>query len=166
MARFFTKKRSMEEWYTRMAVENGLSFNQMASSEFIMLGFRNLGMKAMKSRSHVSDAVNKYIVRLQKETKKKLKADFDAGKRFSLVMDEWTSIRNHRFLNICIVTDVDLTNLGLARCHGSMTAKRTVELAEVCNTNFLSKICSEYKIQDTGYRIQDTGYRIQDTGKD
>jgi hypothetical protein len=152
MARFFTKKRSMEEWYTRMAVENGLSFNQMASSEFIMLGFRNLGMKAMKSRSHVSDAVNKYIVRLQKETKKKLKADFDAGKRFSLVMDEWTSIRNHRFLNICIVTDVDLTNLGLARCHGSMTAKRTVELAEVCNTNFLSKICSEYKIQDTGYR--------------
>jgi hypothetical protein len=88
MARFFTKKCSLEEWYTRMAVEHGLSFNQMASSEFIMLGFQNLGMKAIKSRSHLSEAVNKYIFRLQKETKKKLKADFDAAKRFSLVMDE------------------------------------------------------------------------------
>jgi hypothetical protein len=133
----------LEEWYTRMAVENGLSFNQMASSEFIMLGFRNLGMKAIKSRSHVSDAVNKYIIRLQKETKKKLKANFDAGKWFSLVMDEWTSIRNHRFLNICNVTDVDLTNMGLARCQGSMTAKRTVELAEVCKFKFSVEICSE-----------------------
>ncbi len=115
-----------------MAVENGLSFNQMASSEFIMLGFRNLGMKAIKSRSHLSEAVIKYIFRLQKKTKKKLKADFDAGKRFSLVMDEWTSIRNHHVLNICIVTDVDLINVGLARNHGSMTAKCTAELAEVC----------------------------------
>jgi hypothetical protein len=46
-----------------------------------------------------------------------------------------------------------------------MTAKRTVELAEVCNTNFLSKICSEYKIQDTGYRKRlksiDKGISIQ-----
>lgn len=117
-----------------MAVENGFSFNQMASSEFVMLGFQNLGMKPKKSRSWVSACVNTFIDKLQKETKKKLKADYDAGKRFSLVMDEWTSVSNHRYLNVCIVTDIDLTNLGLARCRGSMTAKRTAELVEVSSS--------------------------------
>lgn len=133
MARFLSRQRSMEEWYTRMAVENGFSFNQMATSEFVFLGFSNLGMKAKKSRSWISASVNTFISKLQQEVKAKLKEDFDCGRRFSVVLDEWTSISNHRYLNVCIVTDSDCTNLGLARCHGSMTATRTAELVEVKN---------------------------------
>jgi hypothetical protein len=131
LARFLTRRRSIEEWYTRMAVENGFSFNQMATSEFIFWSFRNMGMKAQKSRSHISDAVNKFIVKLQKEVKADLKEKFKNGSRFSVVIDEWTSIRNHRYMNVCIVTNSQCTNLGLARCRGSMTAKRTVELVKV-----------------------------------
>ena len=94
IAQFMTKRRSMDEWYTRMAVENGLSFNQMATSEFIWLAFTNLAMKPKKSRSGISDAVNSFIVKLQEETKEQMKKDFKGGERFSIVTDEWTSIRN------------------------------------------------------------------------
>lgn len=119
-----------------MAVEDGLSFNQMASSEFVRLGFTNLGMKAKKSRSWVSVCVNEFISKLQQRTKAQLKEDFDGGRRFSIVIDEWTSVRNHRFLNICVVTGNSCYNLGLARCRGSMTAIRTAELVQV-HLNFL-----------------------------
>jgi hypothetical protein len=139
MARFVGKQRTREEWYTRMAVENGMSFNMMASSEFIRLAFTNMGMQPKLSRSWVSDCVNGYIIKLQKETKSRLEKDFADGKRFSVVIDEWTSISMHRFLNVCIITSTDCTNLGLARCHGSMTAPRTVELLKVCNEN--SPLC-------------------------
>jgi hypothetical protein len=136
----------MEEWYARMAVENGLSFNQMASSEFISQGFRNLGMKPKKSRSWISVSVNNFISQLQKETKDKLKVDFEGGKRFSLVVDEWTSVSNHRYLNICLVTDSSCTNLGLARCRGSMTATKTVELVEVClDLTIGTQICKHHQ---------------------
>jgi len=128
MARFLSHQRTQGEWYTRMAVENGFSFNQMATSEFLSLGFRNLGMKALKSRSWISASVNSFISGLQQEVKARLKEDFQSGKRCSVVIDEWTSIRNHRFLNVCIVTDLDCTNLGLARCRGSMTAQKTADL--------------------------------------
>jgi len=131
MARFLSHHRSIDEWFTRMAVENGFSFNQMASREFLALGFRNLGMKPLKSRSWVSSAVNKFICGLQEEAKARLQDDFASGKRCSIVIDEWTSVSNHRFLNVCVVSDSECINLGLARCLGSMTAQRTADLVEV-----------------------------------
>jgi hypothetical protein len=131
MARLFNKNRSIEEWYTRLAVEDGLSFNQIASSEFLGVAFNALGLKHKQSRSKVSICVNNFITKMQDEVRDKLKQDIDQGERFSIVIDEWTSIRNHRFLNVCILTSTTCTNLGLARCHGSMTATRTVQLVKV-----------------------------------
>ncbi len=120
----------MEEWYTRLAVEDGLSFNQIASSEFLGVAFNALGFKHKTSHSTVSVCVNDFIANMQ-ETKNSLKEAFNSGERFSIVIDEWTSIRNHCFLNACVVTDDSCTNLGLARCCGSMTAKKTAELVQV-----------------------------------
>ncbi len=111
-----------------MAVENGFSFNQISSSEFLSVAFNNLGLKHKKSRNTVSICVNNFIGKMAEETKEGLKKAFENGERFSIVIDEWTSIGNKRFLNVCVVTSNSCTNLGLARCRGSMTAVRTVEL--------------------------------------
>jgi hypothetical protein len=131
MARFLNRKRSTAEWYTRMAVENCFSFNQMATCEFISVSFSSMGMKAKKSRSRISEIVNNFIQELQEEVKADFKEKFENGSRFSVVIDEWTSIRNRRYMNVCIVTSSECMNLGLARCRGSMTAVRTAELVEV-----------------------------------
>jgi DNA-binding protein len=114
-----------------MAVEDGFSFNQIASSEFVSVGFGNLGLKHPKSRNTVSNYVNNFIATMETETKKEFVKAFQNGERFSIVIDEWTSVRNRRFLNVCVVTMDSCTNLGLARCRGSMTAFRTTELLQV-----------------------------------
>jgi len=132
LQRFLTNKmRTAEEWCTRLAVEDGLSFSQISSSEFIAKGFSNLGLKHPKSRNTVSTHVNTYIKGMVKDTKAELLKAFKNGVRFSIVIDEWTSINNHRFLNVCVVTEDTCHNLGLARCRGSMTAVRTIELLQV-----------------------------------
>lgn len=131
MSRFLSKNRSSEEWFTRLVVVDGLSFNQVASSEFVGAAFGSFGFKHIKSRSRVSTVVNAYIVKMKEETRAELKTAFDKGERFSIVFDEWTSIRNRRYLNVCLVSDSSCTNLGLVRCRGSMTAGRTVELVKV-----------------------------------
>jgi hypothetical protein len=68
---------------------------------------------------------------MREETKCELKDLFDKGLRFSVITDEWTSIRNRRYLNVCVATNSRYINLGLARCWGSMTAKRTALLIQV-----------------------------------
>jgi adenylate kinase len=65
------------ETFFRLAVEDGLSFNQIATSEFISLAFGNMGYKARKSHNTVSKDVGDYIKTLKTETQAELKAAFD-----------------------------------------------------------------------------------------
>jgi len=108
--RFLTNKpRTVEEWCCRMAVEDGMSFNQIASSEFVAKAFVSFGLRHPQSRTTVSKYVNEYAEGLMLKTKEELVKAFKNGVRFSVVIDEWTSINNRRFL----------------------TAIRTVELLQV-----------------------------------
>jgi hypothetical protein len=43
--------------------------------------------------------------------------------------DEWTSIRNRRYLNVIISSTSYTANLGLVRCTGSVTAKEVVKVS-------------------------------------
>lgn len=112
-------------------MEDGLSFNQIATSKFFPLAFSSMGLQHKKAPSTVSKAVNNYISKMREETKEQLQVCFQKGDRFSIVIDEWTSIKNRRYLNVCVVTASTCTNLGLVRCRGSMTALNTVELVKV-----------------------------------
>ena len=50
--------------------------------------------------------------------------------KFSLTLDEWTSIRNRRYLNINIHTHSTLYNLGLIRVKGNCPAEEIKRLTE------------------------------------
>ncbi len=45
----------------RLAVEDGLSFNQIATSEFFPLAFSSMGLQHKKAPSTVSKAVNNFF---------------------------------------------------------------------------------------------------------
>ena len=52
-------------------------------------------------------------------------------KKFSLTLDEWTSKRNRRYINVNIHgMDKKQHNLGLIRIYGSCPAEKAVELVE------------------------------------
>jgi len=42
--------------------------------------------------------------------------------------DEWTSVRNRRYLNVTVYTDAEYWNLGLARITGKATSNRLLEI--------------------------------------
>lgn len=53
-----------------------------------------------------------------------------SDKRFSLTFDEWTSMKNRRYININVHANDTFWNLGLARVHGSMPATKGIEIIE------------------------------------
>ncbi|GBL79933.1 hypothetical protein AVEN_28975-1 [Araneus ventricosus] len=50
------------------------------------------------------------------------------GKRFALSFDEWTSQKNHRYLNLNVHYKEKRFNLGLIRIHGSSAAEHTISV--------------------------------------
>lgn len=50
--------------------------------------------------------------------------------RFSLTMDEWTSLGPRRFANINVHCHENIYNLGMYACHGSMPADKCRELIQ------------------------------------
>ena len=52
------------------------------------------------------------------------------NKKFSLTFDEWTSVRNRRYLNIILPSTNTSWNLGLSRVMESVPAEKCVELIE------------------------------------
>ena len=48
--------------------------------------------------------------------------------RFSMSLDEATSINLRRYISMILHTDTDIINLGLKRIHGTMPAEKCVEL--------------------------------------
>ncbi len=52
------------------------------------------------------------------------------GERFSISLDEYTSLRNRRYVNINLHALILFWNLGMVRIIGSLPAHKTVELVE------------------------------------
>lgn len=124
-------RRSIEEWTTRQVVEDGLSFRQISGSEFQAAACVALKLKHFKSHTTVGKVVMNYIEDMKVDTKLKLSKKFAQGERFSVIADEWTSLRNRRYLNVTVINSSYSSNLGLARCKGSMTGKAVAEMVKV-----------------------------------
>ncbi len=55
-----------------------------------------------------------------------------------VIVDEWTSVSNKRYLNVILKSDLDTHNLGLVRCKGSVTSKVQLYRQEVYYKEFIS----------------------------
>lgn len=128
---YAAKRRSVDEWLTRQVALDGLTLRQLASSEFQEAACLAMRLKHFRSPTKIGNVVMEHIQKLKDETKEKLAKQFQAGERFSVVADEWTSIRNRRYINVCLKTDKETFNLGLARCKGKVTAQVTAEMVKV-----------------------------------
>lgn len=56
--------------------------------------------------------------------------------RFSLTMDEWTSVRNRRYMNVNVREGSSVWNLGLIRAFGSCPASKCLEILELKLSEF------------------------------
>ena len=74
------------------------------------------------------DLIHAFYDEAKLETITELDSIKMSGKKFSITLDEWTSKRNHRYLNISVHHLAEDFNLGLVPIAGSCDAQRTLEL--------------------------------------
>lgn len=127
---------------SRLIALDGLPFHKFCTSEDLrklltVKGYRDIPKSPNTIRKIVLEYSNKMLQEVINELKL-LKENKLRGEVFSLTFDEWTSVKNHRFMNINVHTKDAFWNLGLARVHGSMPAEKCVEI--------LNKKLSEFQL--------------------
>ena len=106
-----------------MAID-GFSANQNAKSNFIKEEFYNKGEKHPQSPNTVMkyNMKNQYNL-VAKCMKEEISSDISDGKRFSVSLDEYTSLSNRRYMNVNLHSREKFWNLGMIGLKGSMTAE-------------------------------------------
>ena len=120
-----------EEHVAKLVAVDGISVNAVTKSEFIRESFSDKGFSLPKSPTSVMNMIYKQYEIVTTNIKNEIKALLKDGEKFSVSLDEYSSLRNRRYLNINIHTAGKHWNLGMITIVGRMTAERIVEAVEL-----------------------------------
>ena len=127
---FKPEKQSLGELVGKSTVLDGLTFNQIATSERLHRAFKADGYDLPRSYKGVRDLVMKHRENIVKTIRGKLNAIKLKDGRFSITFDEATSMRNRRYMNINVHFQDGFRSLGLIRIQGSLNATKAIKLVE------------------------------------
>jgi len=113
----------------RMTSCDGLPFLVFTTSDDLRRALGALGFSVPRSPDTIKKLVMDHSKTVQQTVVNELALRKKRGERFSLTFDEWTSIKNRRFMCINVhERGVQFWSLGLIRVKGSMPAMRCIEL--------------------------------------
>lgn len=126
------KNEKLSEVLARMTARDGLSYNIFIKSYDIREGLRARGFKDIpKSAVTIRNMVLEYSKIIKHYTVHEISRLKSEGKRFSITFDEWTSIRNRRYININVHSiGGTMWNIGLVRAYASVPAEKCLSLVE------------------------------------
>lgn len=134
MDKFFRSclDQSLSATVARMAACDGLSFKVFVTSADLRRALGALGFNPLPTSPHTfRSLVMEHGEKIREYITNELTHRKNNGQCFSLTFDEWTSVRNRRFLNINVHEQgPKFWNLGLVRVTGSMPAEKCVDLIE------------------------------------
>ena len=107
---------------------DGLPFSIFITSQDLRKSLMALGLTLPKLVTSIREQVMKYGLHLTEMNKQELFLKKSKGDKFSLTLDEWTSVRNRRYLNLNIHGVGYFWNLGLVRIQGSFSAEKCIEI--------------------------------------
>lgn len=117
-------QQSLEAIVAKLAASDGMSMRTIANSCFLRESIISKGFKLPKNPSGITKLINNFANAVRTEIIKRLSDMKSNGVKFSKSLDEWTSIRNKKFLNVCIFNKDEEFNLGLIRLVGSSPATK------------------------------------------
>lgn len=118
----FLKRQSMQEMIAKMLAIDGFSANSIRGSEYIRSSMTLRGLQLPQSSTSIMDSMHQFYDVAKLNTVKEINAI--CGSKFSATLDEWTSMKNVRYLNVNIHgVDAAIFNLGLIRILGECLAK-------------------------------------------
>ena len=136
------------ETIARLCVEESVPIKQVATGRYYARTLKMLFPKENipKSEKDVKRRVRLCYEKILEKTKAKISNMKSWGKKFSLTLDEWTSNKNIRYLNVnCHFFDAGrkkFINLGLIRIKGSATSGRINELVSTRKCEETSELTS------------------------
>ena len=124
---FDRETKSLQEIVARLVAVDGISIHALCKSEYLRKSMSRDGMCLPRSPSTITEIINQYTDKVNHESIALLQERIQ-GERFCLVIEEWTSVRSRRFLNIQIHgKDLLQVCLGLIRITGTFTADRMLD---------------------------------------
>ena len=122
----------LDSTLARLCGRDGIPFNVFCTSldlRSLMAakGFRNLPTHIDSIRKRVM----RHCARLKCQVKQQLTDGIAKGTRFSLTIDEYTSLRNRRYMSVTVHSGEQVWGLGVVRCRGSMPAEKCLEVLKV-----------------------------------
>ena len=124
----FLKKETIGEVVSKLVALDGFSFNALVNSTFIRSAMSEKGLEFPKNHKQVIQLVKKFSSCIKAELKANFSSMVSSEKRFSISLDEYTSLKNRRFVNVNVHQESKHWNLGLKRISGSLPAEKAVAI--------------------------------------
>ena len=112
---------------SHLAAVDGLTFHTLANSAMLRQLWRAQGYQVPTCEKTIKRMVVQYSIKLQDQFKEDILQQQKKGKRFSLCMDEWSSLRNRRYAGVTLHGE-EVQLLGLIRITGTMPAEKGRDL--------------------------------------
>lgn len=129
------KFKSLEETVARLAAEDGITIRQITRSSFIQQALAHEFPRRAIPRSEqgIMALVENFYHQAKDQSRKKLGKMKAEGGKFSATLDEWTSLKNLRFININLhystgLSETKYVNLGMVKIDGSCNATDMLRL--------------------------------------
>lgn len=114
-----SSKETLQTEIAKLCAVDGISFEVIAKSPVIPKALNKLGLGKVPSSP---ETIRSYVMTFANEVKLKYKSQMKQAKAkvglFSISMDEWTSMKNKRYMNIIVHSHHQMWNLGLVRIFG------------------------------------------------
>lgn len=95
---------SLSAVISRMVARDGLPFQKFCRSFDLRRLLTAKGYTVPKSANSIKNLVMEYGVKIRREIRATILEQLKEGTRFSLTFDEWTSLKNQRYININVHT--------------------------------------------------------------
>jgi len=112
----------------KLTSTDGLPFRVFTTSTELRKSLTARGFEVPKSPETIRQIVMKYATKITISMTRELSELQQKGCRFSLTFDEWTSVKNKRYLNINLHSRNKCWNFGLIRVNGSLPADACIKL--------------------------------------
>lgn len=119
----YVKGLDLEETVSKLAALDGISVNTITKSEFIRESFTSKRMQLQRSPSSVMTLIHNYYSKVKQLYLQKLDV-FKCDKKLSISIDEWTSCKTRRYMNVHVYCNETSMNLGLKEYMGSILRKK------------------------------------------
>lgn len=145
---YFTvkKKKELDEVVATMIAKDGLTFRVFETSSELRESLQARGYLLPKTAKTFKSMTIKYSKKIRQNQKKVIKELVAKGERFCVTFDEWTSLRNIRYINLILHgRNSEIWNLGMIRIRRKLSSERCL--------SYVSKRLKEFDLSMTDHIV-------------